>query len=296
MQSVVLPNELKIYAPSVIEARALYREIFTEKTYTTHGITVSDGDCVFDVGANIGLYSIFLSQSHRDLQIFAFEPIPQTFSILEKNLGASPHGSQIKLFNIGLSRQSGRSQFEFDRFATISATMRPEEVDGCVRKDAGMREWARAGISDLRKISVLSPGFADHLLAALPKPFIGTLVTAVMTILLFLSLFRKRLFLQKIECELKTISEVIRESHIATIALMKIDVEGSELDIIEGIAEEDWPRIKQFVVEAHDFDGRVEKMKSIFESRGYQTVVSQEEWELHKLINAYTIYAVRDSI
>ncbi len=294
MRSVVLPNDLKIYAPSVIEARALYREIFTEKTYSTHGITVSDGDCVFDVGANIGLYSIFLSQSHRDLKIFAFEPIPQTFSILEKNLGAYLNGSEVKLFNFGLSRQSGRSHFEFDRFASLAATMRPEEVYSCVRKDAGMREWARTGISDLQKISVLSRGFADHLLAALPKPFLGTLVTAVMVILLFLSLFRKRLFLQKIECELKTISEVIREHDLAAIVLMKIDVEGSELDIIEGIAEEDWPRIKQFVVEAHDFDGRVEKMKSLFESRGYQTVVSQEEWELHKLINVFTIYAVRN--
>jgi hypothetical protein len=293
MRSVVLPNNLRIFAPNQIEARALYREIFTEKTYSSHGITVSDGDCIFDVGANIGLYSIFLTQTYRNLKLFAFEPIPQTFSTLGKNVGRYMNGSQVKLFNFGLSSKSGRTRFEFDRFASLAATMRPEVVNGCVRKDAGMREWARAGISDLQKISVLSPGFADRLLTALPKPLIGELVTAVMISILFLSLTRKKLFLRKIECELKTISEVIREHRVSAIDLMKIDVEGSELDVIEGIAETDWPKIRQFVVEAHDFDARVEKIRSIFENRGYETVVSQEEWEVHKLINTFTIYAVR---
>jgi 31-O-methyltransferase len=294
MRSVVLPNDLKIFAPNELEARALYREIFIEKTYAPDGVNVTDGDCVFDVGANIGLYSIFLSQNHRDLKIYAFEPIPQTFSILRKNTEALIHNSRLEMFNFGLSNKSGRSLFEFDRFAGLAATMRPEEVEGCVRKDAGMRAWAAAGISDLQKISVLSHKFAARLLSALSRPLAGWLVATAMMSLIVLSLIRKRIFLQKIECELKTISDVIRERQVATIALVKIDVEGSEWDVIAGISEEDWPKIKQFVVEAHDVDGRVEKMKSVFESRGYRTVVSQEDWELHKLINAFTIIAVRN--
>jgi FkbM family methyltransferase len=282
---VALPNQLKVYAPSEMEARTLYREIFTERAYSCHGIEVSDGNCVFDVGANIGLYSIFLAQSHRDLKIFAFEPIPHTFSILRKNIDAFVpirNDSQIKLFNFGLSNKSGRSQFEFDRFASLAATMRPEEVD-----------WAGAGISDLQKISVLPPRLAERLLNALSKPYLGWLVAAMMISILFFSIARKRLFLQKIECELKTLSDVIKEHEVGAIDLVKIDVEGSESDVIEGIAEEDWPRIRQFVVEVHDLDGRVEKMRSVFENRGYRTMVSQEDWELHKLINVFTIIAVR---
>src|SRR5262249_39665738 len=174
-----------------------------------------------------------------------------------------------------------------------SATMRPEEVRACVRKDAGMYDWARAGISDLRKASFLSDQFSDRLLAALPKPIVGKMTVIVMFALFLLTLLRKKLFLKKIECELKTISEVMREHNIENVALMKIDVEGSELDVIEGIADEDWPKIRQCVVEVHDFDGRVEKMRSIFEERGFRTVVDQEEWGLHKLINLFTVYALR---
>ena len=293
MQSVILSNDLKIYAPNEFEARALYRQIFTEKTYSSHGIEISDGDCIFDIGANIGLYSIFLTQSHRDLKIFAFEPIPQTFSILEKNVARDQNGSQVKLFNFGLSRKSGSGQFEFDRFASFSATMRPAEVSACVRKDAGMYDWARAAISDLRKVSFLSDEFSDRLMAALPKPVVGKMVVIVIYALLLLTLLRKKLFLKKIKCELRTISEVMSEHNIEGVALMKIDAEGSELEVIEGIADEDWPKIRQCVVEVHDFDGRVEKMRSIFEGRGYQTVVDQEPWGVHKLLNLFMVYAVR---
>jgi len=293
MHSVILPNGLKIYASSKFEAQVLYQEIFTEKTYSSHGIKISDGDCIFDIGANIGLYSIFLTQNHHDLKIFAFEPIPQTYSILEKNVERDQSSSQVKLFNFGLSRKSGSSQFEFDRFASFTATMRPEEVNACVRKDAGMYDWVRAGISDLQKASFLSRRSSDRLLAALPRPIVGKIVVILMFALLLLTVLRKKIFLKKIECGLKTITEVMRDHNIDSVALMKIDVEGSELEVIEGIADEDWPRIRQCVVEVHDFDGRVEKLRSIFEKRGYRTVVDQEEWCIHKLINAFTIYAVR---
>mgnify|MGYP001145370293 CR=1 FL=1 len=40
------------------------------------GLTVEDGDCIFDVGANIGLYSVLLLRAYRRLRIFAFEPVP----------------------------------------------------------------------------------------------------------------------------------------------------------------------------------------------------------------------------
>lgn len=294
MQTVALPNDLKVYAPSELEARTLYWEIFTERVYSSHGVSVTDGDCIFDVGSNIGLYSIFLTRSYRDLKIFAFEPIPQTFAILRKNAETHLKDSQIELFNFGLSNKPGKARFEYDRFIGLAATMRPEEVDSCVRKDAGMRVWAAAGISDLQRISVLSAGFAARLQYVLSKPYLGWFLAALMMALLILSIIRKRLFLQKIECELKTLSDVIRGYEVGAIDLVKIDVEGSESDVIEGIAEEHWSRIKQFVVEVHNVNGRVERMKSLFEAKGYRTTVSQEEWEVHKLINAYTIYAVRD--
>jgi FkbM family methyltransferase len=297
MRSVVLPNDLKIYAPSEIEARTLYREIFTERAYSSNGISVTDGDCVFDVGANIGLFSIFLSRSYRGLKLFAFEPVRQTFALLEKNAGLhlnGPAGSQAKLFNFGLSDRNGTALFEYDRFMGLAATMYPREVRACARRDAGMRAWAEACVLDLRRISKLSDGQADFLLKALSKPAVGSLAAAIIIAFLIGLMARNQILLERTECPLRTVSEVIRENNVGAIDLMKIDVEGSELDVIRGIATEDWPKIRQFVVEAHDIDGRVELLKSIFENHGYRTTVGQEDWAVHKLTNIFTIYAVRD--
>ena len=87
--------------------------------------------------------------------------------------------------------------------------------------------------------------------------------------------------------------KIVRENKIAAIDVLKIDAEGSELDIVMGIEADDWRKIKQLIVEVHDVNGRLPKMISLFESYGYNTVVDQEDWEVHKLMNIFTIYAAK---
>ena len=45
-----------------------------------------DGDIFFDVGANIGIYSLYCAAVHPKCRIFAFEPSPGNFKHLEKNI------------------------------------------------------------------------------------------------------------------------------------------------------------------------------------------------------------------
>ncbi len=40
------------------ETSYLYQEIFIENSYFKHGITLRDGATVFDIGANIGMFSM----------------------------------------------------------------------------------------------------------------------------------------------------------------------------------------------------------------------------------------------
>ena len=57
---------------------------------------------------------------------------------------------------------------------------------------------------------------------------------------------------KEVNCQLKTISQIIREQQIEQIDLLKIDVEKSEMDVLLGIEIEDWSKIKQVFVEVHD--------------------------------------------
>ena len=54
------------------------------------------------------------------------------------------------------------------------------------------------------------------------------------------------------ECRLTSVSDLIRDNKLSKIDFLKIDAEKSALAIINGIAEHDWPKIAQIVIEIHD--------------------------------------------
>jgi len=51
--------------------------------------------------------------------------------------------------------------------------------------------------------------------------------------------------------QIRTVSQVIREESIANIQLLKIDVEGDELDVLMGIEKHDWNKIQQVLILPH---------------------------------------------
>lgn len=67
---------------------------------------IKNGWTVFDVGANIGWYSMNLAKSFNDLKIVAFEPVPSTFNYLEANISLNEINN-IEIKNLGLSDTEG---------------------------------------------------------------------------------------------------------------------------------------------------------------------------------------------
>jgi acyl carrier protein len=92
---------------------------------------------------------------------------------------------------------------------------------------------------------------------------------------------------------------VIREQEVERIDLLKIDVERSEEEVLKGIEDEDWRKIDQIVLEAHDEDsagrrGRVREIVETLEKRGY--VVEMEEDEYLRGTGLYNLYARRAEV
>jgi FkbM family methyltransferase len=58
---------------------------------------------LFDVGANIGGYSLFLKEYIVNSTIYSFEPVPETYLELQKNIGAKTH-----TYNIGFGNAPGK--------------------------------------------------------------------------------------------------------------------------------------------------------------------------------------------
>ena len=83
------------------ETDYVYKEIFEDQCYLRHGIRLQDGDTVVDIGANIGLFSLFVMSRCKNPKIYAFEPAPVVYDLLKANCDA--YGSNVRALNVGVS-------------------------------------------------------------------------------------------------------------------------------------------------------------------------------------------------
>jgi FkbM family methyltransferase len=79
------------------------REIYVDRHYE---FTSSRADPrVIDAGANIGLATLFFKQQHPDACVIAFEPEPQAFATLERNIAAN-HLTHVTPVRKALAREA----------------------------------------------------------------------------------------------------------------------------------------------------------------------------------------------
>jgi len=72
----------------------------------------------------------------------------------------------------------------------------------------------------------------------------------------------------RVEVDVVRLSAVLPPD-AATIDLLKVDVEGGELDVLRGVDDADWPRIAHVVAEVHDVDGRLDAVVGLLRERGF---------------------------
>ena len=68
---------------------------------------LQDGDSFFDIGANIGSYTLLASELAK-VRVFAFEPHPETFKNLTQNVEINQR-QNVMLLNIALGAKDGES-------------------------------------------------------------------------------------------------------------------------------------------------------------------------------------------
>jgi len=98
---------------------------------------------------------------------------------------------------------------------------------------------------------------------------------------------------KQVTCQLRTVSEIISEYDVQQIDLLKVDVERSELDVLLGIEEQDWPKIKQVVVEVHDLDNRVKGITELLQKYGLSKVTVKQE-PFKEGSDTFNLYALRE--
>jgi 31-O-methyltransferase len=237
MRLLTLPDDLKVYCLNADETRFVHSEVFGSRCYLQYGIELHDGDCVFDVGANIGLATIFFHQERRDVRIFAFEPNPAAYECLKANVEL--HGVNARAFDCGLSNETRTAEFTYYPANSVMSGFHADlETDRATTKTFMVNRG-------------FSPRHAE--------------------------LFLKSKFQQvTFPCRLRTLSEMIEEEHVASIDLLKVDVEKSERQVLEGIRPEHWALIRNIVVEVHDEGGALLEIQSLLKRYGFESFTVQD--------------------
>ena len=70
----------------------------------------------FDIGTNIGLYSIYASQKIKNIKVFSFEPSFQNLSILSKNVGINNLSNKISILPFLLTENNNKVPFFSSEF------------------------------------------------------------------------------------------------------------------------------------------------------------------------------------
>jgi hypothetical protein len=112
-----------------IETELQYKEIFADREYFQYGVTIKDNGVVFDVGANIGMFVMFLNKNTSNVKMYAFEPIPDTFKTLQANMKLHDI-KNVNLYNIALGAEN-KKRVTFTHYLNMTAntTLFPESKD-----------------------------------------------------------------------------------------------------------------------------------------------------------------------
>ncbi len=139
----VMGNErIKVYAPSE-EARVAPIEAMNFGSYEPEETKVMDllsvgATTIIDVGANIGWHAIRFAIRHPDARVFAFEPIPQTYTFLQRNVAANNVGDRVHCYNYGLSEKNAGADFFIAPTCGTNASMLNVAGTQNARKIAGL--------------------------------------------------------------------------------------------------------------------------------------------------------------
>lgn len=88
-----------------------YKECFFDETYLKglpNEKSKSSVNTIIDIGANVGFFSLFILSRNPDAALFAFEPIPKNFDLLNQYKSENPD-LNFHVFNMAVTKPEQKS-------------------------------------------------------------------------------------------------------------------------------------------------------------------------------------------
>ena len=257
IRKIAHPAIGEIYCINEGEARATLHEIFVDKLYFQEGVSILPGDIVLDVGANIGVFTLFAAK--QGAQVYAYEPVPPTFEVLQYNTRLHHLESVAHPRNIGISdRVEERLVFHYPSCSVCDSWTAQDDLF-----DFMSENWE----DTLSLLKVADPDQYQAISSLGSKTLQEGAVREIMEKLSASPV--------QIKCEFDTLSGVIARENIQSIGLLKLDAELADWEILNGLKAEDWPRIRQLAMEVH-LESDVGPISHFLNERGFGQIVAKK--------------------
>lgn len=254
--TVSLPNGMIVSCLQKHEVSLVHLEV---EGYLCNGLRLKPGDTVFDVGANIGLFSLAAYEHcKRDLSIYAFEPVAAICDVLRVNIARNTVNGQVQVLPFGLWHRGETVSVTYYPRAPVLSTAYPD-------KEADLHMVEDIVLNNI--IHLPEAPLAVRCLRRIPKALRAPIVRMALA---------GALRTKTVTCQMRTLSQFVADRGIERIDLLKIDVEKAELDVLLGIEDKHWGKVRQVAVEVHDLGGRLKKITALLRQKGLkQITVSQ---------------------
>jgi 31-O-methyltransferase len=236
MLKVELPDGTPWFAHDGAEATLLFRTICEEACYRTE-VRAGAGALIVDAGANIGMASLYFSRAWPGTELVAIEPSYQSHEVLEANIAL--HDLPVTAHRCALGAE--RVDVVDFTFYPLMSTMSGLHAEPS--KD-----------SELSQLYLVNQG-VDADMAA--------------------EILAGRHAAQREAVAVRTLSDVLADFPDREVAIVKLDVEGAELDVLRGIDEADWARIGCFVGEFHGDQQMLDEMRGLLDVHGFGLDIEQ---------------------
>lgn len=123
-------GEYSIYYHNQKEVRGLVREIFRDSVYYFE--TEKRSPIILDIGAHIGMATLYFKKLYPDAKVFAVEPNPASLDLLKTNIQVN-HLEDVMVIPAAVSEAGGSTQFYADETADhwhSTDSFNPQTWDG----------------------------------------------------------------------------------------------------------------------------------------------------------------------
>ena len=245
-----LPNGVEVECHNAAEADAIYREIFVEEQYLQFGIRLAPGMSVIDGGAHVGLFTLFAAPRVHPGPVLAVEPSSRQCSVLRRNLR---HVDNVTIREAGLAGRSGTAQFRsYLKLPAMSGLL--DFID----EDSDRAFVARAILEKMALDAGVNTARIDLGYVA------GTSLTSELE-----------------DVNTVSLNDLMDECGWEHVDLLKLDIQGAELEVLSGLQDAHWEKISQITGEIHDrpvgTSARRDLFVDVLERNGYSVTLEQGE-------------------